>query len=119
MFNLSNGKFFSVYFLRNGESWKKQRTCLNGLFLKKGALSDYMGFFTNVIDDMIQGFENKLDNDNSLIIPELEKQLYSWSIECKYQNFLEKNIFPSLDHLLIIKKKHFINSKSLGYGHFW
>lgn len=43
-----------------------------------------MGFFTNVVDDVLYGFEKNLDDKNSLIIPELEKQLYSWSIECKF-----------------------------------
>lgn len=42
-----------------------------------------MGFFTQVIDDMLCGFEKSLDDKNTMIIPELEKQLYSWSIECK------------------------------------
>ena len=43
-----------------------------------------MGFFTQVIDDMLSGFERGLKEKNTMIIPELEKQLYSWSIECRY-----------------------------------
>ena len=57
-----------------------------------------MGYFTQVIDDMLCGFEKNLDHKNTMIIPELEKQLYSWSIECrcflgKPKNFVAYELF--------------------------
>ena len=74
-----------IYF-RDGEEWSNRRRTLNKVFLMPQVISEYTPIFNEVISDMLAKWDSKLGPDASnsgLLINDLEKELYNWSIECK------------------------------------
>lgn len=52
-------------------------------------ISEYTPVFNEVVSDLLANWDNKLQmspnaKNNGLLITDLEKELYNWSIECEY-----------------------------------
>ncbi|OTF83333.1 cytochrome P450-like protein [Euroglyphus maynei] len=82
---IKRGLFF-MYVLLEGEEWSVRRSELNKVFLKPDIINDYTEVFNQVVTDILDKWsmkisENQMDNNNSLLIDGLEKELYNWSIE--------------------------------------
>ena len=73
--------------IRDGEEWSSRRRILNKFFLMPEVISQYTSVFNDVITDMLANWSTKLaatGRKEQLVINDLEKQLYMWSVECKF-----------------------------------
>ena len=75
--------------IRDGPEWSERRKSLNKVFLKSTTISEYTNIFNSVVTDFLHnwdqlfvGFDNQ--SSDKAIVTQLEKELYNWSIECKF-----------------------------------
>ncbi|XP_017490487.1 PREDICTED: cytochrome P450 315a1, mitochondrial-like, partial [Rhagoletis zephyria] len=83
IYNQSKGIQRGLFFME-GEEWSSRRRTLNKVFLKQSVISEYTSVFNEVITDMLSKWSDKLaqdDKGNGILINDLEKELYNWSIE--------------------------------------
>ncbi|XP_023243581.1 cytochrome P450 315a1, mitochondrial-like [Centruroides sculpturatus] len=78
IYNEMYGKQRGLFFM-DGQKWSQRRKSLNKVFLKQRSVSEYSDEFNNVISELLQRWLIIRDNKNTL--PNLEKELYNWSIE--------------------------------------
>lgn len=69
-------------FFMDGPLWRERRRSLNRVFLKRSAIAENVEAFNEITADLIQRWTNIRDQDEDHVLPELEKELYKWSIEC-------------------------------------
>lgn len=70
---------------REGEEWSQRRSELNKVFLKSDVIDQYANVFNQIVSDVLDIWStrlNRIDGDN-ILVDDLEKELYNWSIECK------------------------------------
>lgn len=53
------------------------------MFLKPKTVTDHVPVFNEVITDLINNWQRNAAENNGTL-DNLEKELYNWSIECKY-----------------------------------
>uniref|UniRef100_T1J337 Cytochrome P450 n=1 Tax=Strigamia maritima TaxID=126957 RepID=T1J337_STRMM len=80
IYNESSGNERGLFFM-NGPLWRARRRALNKVFLRRSAISDHVEDFVNITDDLMHRWTQMRDA-KSLEVPDLERELYNWSIEC-------------------------------------
>lgn len=68
---------------RDGEEWYKKRSLLNKSLLNREEYPKYGKDVTGIVEDLIQRWD-ALAAMNGGVVPNLETELYNWSIESKY-----------------------------------
>lgn len=75
--------------IRDGPQWSQRRRSLNKVFLKSTTISEYADVFNCVVGDFLAIWDHLFDhNSNETKVEQLEKELYNWSIECKFEPIL-------------------------------
>ncbi|XP_045131453.1 cytochrome P450 315a1, mitochondrial-like isoform X2 [Portunus trituberculatus] len=66
-------------FFMDGEEWRKHRTIMNRRLLRYGPLVPHLPALSRVCDSLVDRWTSRFANRP---VPELERELYRWSIEC-------------------------------------
>lgn len=75
----------SVYFYkRDGEEWLHFRRILNKIILKNDNSEWILSPCEQVAENIIKRWSELLQNNNKAVIPNLERELYRFSIDSKY-----------------------------------
>uniref|UniRef100_T1JAE9 Cytochrome P450 n=1 Tax=Strigamia maritima TaxID=126957 RepID=T1JAE9_STRMM len=80
IYNEYSGNERGLFFM-NGPIWRARRRALNKVFCRRSAISDHVEEFVNITEDLMQRWKQLREPEN-FEVPNLEKELYNWSLEC-------------------------------------
>ncbi|KAG1701333.1 Cytochrome P450 315a1, mitochondrial [Nymphon striatum] len=78
MYNEMTGNKRGLFFM-DGELWSQRRQNLNNTFLRLKTICQYAKDFNDIAEDVITCM--KYNRDENMVLLDLEKELYKWSIE--------------------------------------